>query len=402
MHDLDLILQYDDAAGDDGGAAAEENELAYELVDLDGPEELDQFIGKLVRKAARAAGRTLRSDVGRAVGSVVRDAVGGAARTGLPALAGAVGGAAGARFGSRGAGERIGRRIARAALSRSGQGELEAPEADDDVGLRVARDLVRFADATARGAAQGRTGADPRRTAVEAALAAARELGSDGSRHPEDDHGARSRDEEEAELDEFGFAEESGHGGPEREHDTDDDLDEGEEMELAAELLAVEDDAELDEFLGKVFRRARKSVKRAVRGRVGRTLGRALKGVARRALPIAGGAAGTALGGPVGGAVGASLGSAAGRMFELELEGLAPEDQEFEVARRFVRLADEAARQAALAPPDLDPQDAARQALATAAERYAPGLVRTEAEVATTPRSGRWVRRGRSIVITGV
>ncbi|WP_304454941.1 hypothetical protein [Nocardiopsis sp. YSL2] len=401
MHDLDLILQNDDAA-DDNGAAAEENELAYELVDLDGPEELDQFIGKLARKAARAAGRSLRSDVGRAVGGVVRDAVTGAARTGLPALAGAVGGAAGARLGSRGAGERIGRRIAASALSRYGQGELEAPEADDEAGLEVARDLVRFADATARGAARARTGTDPWRTAMDAALTAARELGTDGPRYTDDDRGARSRDEEEAEMDEFGFPEESGHGGPEREYDDVDDLDEGEEMELAAELLSVTDDAELDEFLGKVFRRARKSVKRAVRGPVGRALGRGLKGVARKALPIAGGAAGTALGGPAGGAVGAALGSAAGRTFELELEGLSPEDQEFEVARRFVRLADEAARQAALAPQDQDPRAAARQALATAAERYAPGLVRTESEVSTAPRSGRWVRRGRSIVITGV
>jgi hypothetical protein len=32
-----------------------------------------------------------------------------------------------------------------------------------------------------------------------------------------------------------------------------------------------------------------------------------------------------------------SAGSAGGRMFGLELEGLSPEDQEFEVARRVVK-----------------------------------------------------------------
>ncbi|WP_053620025.1 hypothetical protein [Nocardiopsis sp. NRRL B-16309] len=399
MHDLDLILQHDDDTSY-GDGATEETELAYELVDADGPEELDRFIGGLVRKAARSVGRTLRSDVGRAVGTVVRDAVSGAADTGVSALAGSVGGAVGRRVGSREAGERIGRRIAAGALKRFGQGELESDSGEAD--LEVARDLVRFAEETARRAARSRVGANPWRAAVDAALAAANEVGVDigGRGRADGDRDGASRDEGDGDTDEFGFPQESEDDPGDGFADTG-DADEGEEMELAAELLSVTDDAELDEFLGKVFRRARKSVKRAVRGPVGRRLGRALKGVAKKALPIAGGAAGTALGGPMGGTVGAALGSAAGRMFELELEGLSPEDQEFEVARRFVRLADEAARQAALAPPDLEPQVAARQALAGAAQRYAPGLVRTESEVGA-PRSGRWVRRGRSIVITGV
>jgi hypothetical protein len=64
----------------------------------------------------------------------------------------------------------------------------------------------------------------------------------------------------------------------------------------------------------------------------------------------------------------------ASRFFDIELEGLSPEDQEFEAARRFVQLTAESARQAAVArPPGLSPADAASRAVARAARRYAPG-----------------------------
>ncbi len=45
------------------------------------------------------------------------------------------------------------------------------------------------------------------------------------------------------------------------------------------------------------------------------------------------------------------LASAAGRMFGLELEGLSVEDREFEVARRLVRFALTATKNALSAPP---------------------------------------------------
>lgn len=78
------------------------------------------------------------------------------------------------------------------------------------------------------------------------------------------------------------------------------DLTEAQEMELAAELLAVRDEAELEQFLGNLFRRVGGAL-RGVASRVAPALGGILKNVARRALPILGGAAGTFFGGPLGG-----------------------------------------------------------------------------------------------------
>jgi hypothetical protein len=177
-----------------------------------------------------------------------------------------------------------------------------------------------------------------------------------------------------------------------------------EEMELAAELLTVSDEAELEQFLGKVFKKAWGGVKKFAKSSVGRKLGGILKGVARTALPIVGRAAGTFFGGPVGGMIGGKLASAAGKAFGLELEGMAPEEAEMEVARRFVRLAGSAAQNAARAPKSAPSAAVAKAAVTAAARLHAPGLVRGGA--LTLPvagrRTGRWIRRGRRIVLYGV
>ena len=107
-------------------------------------------------------------------------------------------------------------------------------------------------------------------------------------------------------------------------------LDEVEEMELAAELLAVSSEEELDQFLGKLFKGARgEGIKK-----VARPLGGILKGIAKKALPFVGGALGSFIPIPgVGTAVGTALGGAASKLLEVDLEGMSPEDQEFELAR---------------------------------------------------------------------
>ena len=178
-------------------------------------------------------------------------------------------------------------------------------------------------------------------------------------------------------------------------------FDETMEMELAAELLGVADDEELEEFLGKLARRATSGVRRFARSRVGRALTQRLRGVARQALPGVGQAVGGLFGGPAGAAVGGSAASGLGRMFGLELEGLSPEDQEFEVARSFVRLAGDAAQEAAKAPDSMNPEAAASQAITIAARRHAPGLVSRRPQ-GPNVRSGRWERRGRNIVLRNV
>jgi hypothetical protein len=92
-------------------------------------------------------------------------------------------------------------------------------------------------------------------------------------------------------------------------------------------------------------------------------------------------------------------------MFEMELEGMSAEDQEFEIARRVVRLAGEAAQQAAQTPPTVPPPDAAKSAVVAAAQQHAPGLLRPAAQAGQYGRhrrSGRWERRGRTIVLYGL
>jgi hypothetical protein len=132
-----------------------------------------------------------------------------------------------------------------------------------------------------------------------------------------------------------------------------------------------------------------------------------LRGAARKALPMLGAAAGTAIGGPAGAYLGNRVSSRAGRRFGLELEGLSPEDQEFEAARGFVRFAATAAQNAALAPPDANPDAAAKTAAIAAAQQHAPGLLRPvnprpTPAMAGDGHSGRWVRRGRKIILMGV
>lgn len=117
------------------------------------------------------------------------------------------------------------------------------------------------------------------------------------------------------------------------------------EMALAAELLSVNNELELDQFLGKLVRSVGRGFKKFARSGFGRALGGALKRVAKMALPIAGRALGSLIPIPgVGTALGGMAADAVGNAVGLEFEGMSNEDREFEVARRIVRTAIESAR----------------------------------------------------------
>jgi len=179
-------------------------------------------------------------------------------------------------------------------------------------------------------------------------------------------------------------------------------FDEAEEMELAAELLEVADDDELEYFLGKLFKKVSRRARKAFRSPAFRALGGSLKGLAKKALPVVGGALGSIVAPGAGTAVGSALGSAAGRIFGLELEGLSPEDQEFEVARRFVRLAGDAAKVVAKASPSVPAKQVAKAAVAAAVRKHAPGLTVKSRRPGRHGRRGMWIRRGRTIILQGV
>ena len=188
---------------------------------------------------------------------------------------------------------------------------------------------------------------------------------------------------------------------------------EAEEMALASELLNVSNEAELDQFIGKILRRGFKTL---LGGQLGSQLGGIIKGAAKTALPLLGAAAGNLLIPGAGGAMGSKLASAAGSMLGLELEGLSREDQEFQLARQIVRFGGAAARNAEEIEQSKPgpPLETAHQAAVAAAQQYAPGLLRPNADQGirkhgcgcsgrrTRRREGRWVRRGNKILIIGV
>jgi len=178
---------------------------------------------------------------------------------------------------------------------------------------------------------------------------------------------------------------------------------EDEEMELASELLELSDERELDYFLGDLIKKAGHAIGSFVKSPVGQAIGGVLKGVAKTALPIAGGALGGVVGGPIGAMLGSNLAGMAGSALGLELEGLSPEDREFEAARQFVRFAGDTVRHALEAPPEEDPHDAAHHAAVEAAREHAPGLMNIgDSGAAAGPSEGRWVRRNGKIILLGI
>ncbi|HEY7335353.1 MAG TPA: hypothetical protein VH639_10745 [Bryobacteraceae bacterium] len=180
---------------------------------------------------------------------------------------------------------------------------------------------------------------------------------------------------------------------------------EDQEMELAAELLELQSEEELENFLGDLIGSVGKALGGIVRSPIGRAIGGVLKGVAKTALPIAGGALGGIVGGPIGSMLGSNLASMAGGALGLELEGLSPEDREFQAARQFCRFLGEAVRIALDAPEYADPSAAAHHAAVEAARIHAPGLMNIGQGYNydyDLPQTGRWAWRDGRIVLFGV
>lgn len=184
--------------------------------------------------------------------------------------------------------------------------------------------------------------------------------------------------------------------------DEDEEAAETAELELATEFLEIQGEQELDRFIGKLLRSGAGALSDFARTREGRQLGGILKQAAGRALPVLGRAAGRAVGGAIAGATGGSrrkyqrtgarlgdsVGAMAKRYFGLELEGISPEDQEFEVARRFVQFARDAVRECLSRLGTGPARQIAQEAVASAGQRLAPGLV-TE-RVLDAPALQRW------------
>lgn len=185
---------------------------------------------------------------------------------------------------------------------------------------------------------------------------------------------------------------------------------ESESLELAAHLLDVKSEQELDHFLGDLVSKAWKGIKQVGRtvAQVAKPLGNVLKPLVKTALPIVGGAlgsfipipgVGTALGSAVGGMIGNAIGDEVG-----EVEGL---HRDIEVAKRIVDVAGSAARTAAQSPPGADPHAAALAAVLKAVQQRMPQLaqqlqqLQAQANPRTAGRQGQWIQRRNRIEILG-
>jgi hypothetical protein len=196
-------------------------------------------------------------------------------------------------------------------------------------------------------------------------------------------------------------------------------LSENEEMELAMELLSVNQEQELEQFLGSLVKSvggALKSAGKFVSKNVLPVVGPALKQLAKTALPLAGSALGSFIPIPgVGTMIGRTLGQAAANALEMETAGMDPEQADIEKARRFVKIAASAIADASAAlqsTPALPGSAPARQiaetAVTNATQRYIPGVasaVTSRAPIGSATKGatgGRWWRHGHALVIEGV
>jgi hypothetical protein len=186
---------------------------------------------------------------------------------------------------------------------------------------------------------------------------------------------------------------------------------EGEQMELAGELLEIRDEQELNHFLGDLIRKAGGAIGSAINSPLGQQLGGILKSSARnaalQAIPVVSDALGSRVGGRLGSSIAKGLTAFGTSALGEEYEGFNQEDREFEGAKQFVQLAADTVKHAVSAPPGADPRGVARSAFVRAARTMAPGLLQAGGATAAVPqaggprRSGLWYRRGNKIILQG-
>lgn len=377
--------EYSGVNGESPFNESEEMELAAELLGVNSEAELDQFLGNLIKRGARAVGGFIRSPTGQALVGIAKDA----ARQALPSIGQAIG----SRFGGA-TGGNIGSQLASGLGSLLGL-EMEGPDHE----FEAAQQFVRVIGSAAANAATAPAQNAPDAAAKSALTVAAKQFAPGLLRLLARLRARRGRPPAYRTANTQNGAVV---GTP---------FSEADEMELAAELLGVSSEAELDQFLGNLIKRGAQLVGKGVQAvstfansPTGQALGGILKGAAKQVLPIAGAAVGAKFGSPQ---LGSMLASGLGSIFGLELEGLSHEDQEFEMARHFVRFGGAAAANAAAAPTTASPQATATSAAQAAAQQFAPGLIRPivgsqHPHTGGNGQGGRWVRRGNQIILYGV
>ena len=141
---------------------AMEMELASELLEVTNEQELDRFLGRLIKRVGSAVGRVVRSPIGRALGGILRPL----AKAALPIAGTALGTFVGGPLGGA-----VGGKLASAAGNLFGL-ELEGLSAEDRE-FEVARRFVRFAGSACKHALAASPTANPQAVARAAVATAA-------------------------------------------------------------------------------------------------------------------------------------------------------------------------------------------------------------------------------------
>jgi len=400
-------------------------EFASRLLEARQPVQLERVLDGLVKRVASSTGRRLGTESARRIRRYLLDS---AMQLGIPRLNRLRQAALKSPQVAKGAG----------ALSRAARilgVELEGMSSEDKE-FEIARRFVRMSsDAVRQGRRPSTSCASPGSCNCSRCSGSRSDIPETANRSPvmhDIDHTKAEYDQELDELDEFEIDEmetsdeydagefdemesdagefDSGELDEFEFDETGSPFSEVEEAELAQELLGLSSEGELDQFLGKLIKRAWRGASGiAKKLGVAKPLGGILKGVAKKLIPVAAGAAGTFFGGPAGAAIGSKIGSALGNALEAEFEG-SPEDREFEAAKTFVQVAGKAAQQAANSSPSAPPVAVARSAVVNATRnhikrrrrRHRQGPSNYGGGYSSGRRSGRWVRRGNKIIIFGV
>ncbi len=182
------------------------------------------------------------------------------------------------------------------------------------------------------------------------------------------------------------------------------------ENELAHELLSVQSEEELDQFLGGLVRGAMRGARALYNSPLGQKIKQqavsGLKSVGRQALPALGRTVGGHFFGQTGANIGGRLGNMAVRGLGLEFEGASPQDRRFEASRRLVKVARAASRRIAAHASSGAPitAGAVRGIIVQTARRWFPDLPATGGNdnySSGDQRRGSWVRRGNQIILYG-
>jgi hypothetical protein len=182
------------------------------------------------------------------------------------------------------------------------------------------------------------------------------------------------------------------------------------ENELVQELLNIQDEQELDQFLGGLLSSAWSGAKKLYNSPIGQRIKNqavsGLKSFGRKAIP----SIARTVGGHFGGQQGADL---AGRFSQwgvnqlgLEFEGEDMEAQSYNNARKLIKMAKDASRRIAAYARTGRPitPAAVRGIIMNSARRWFPEL-RTSTKTTrygNNQRTGTWYRQGNKIIIEGI